>query len=62
MKGQIMDEEMAANAVRARLTELHARIEMAFENDEDRQYVLEHAQQEIADLLRLLGVSLAGAE
>ena len=48
--------EMTLDVVGARLAELHARIESVFDGDTDRQYGLERAQQEIEDLLGLLGV------
>jgi hypothetical protein len=48
-----LDARARPDRVRA---ELHARIESVFDGDTDRQYGLERAQQEIEDLLGLLGV------
>lgn len=50
------EAEMTLDVVGTRLSSLWSRIEAVFENDTDRQYGLEGAQQEIGDLLGLLGL------
>lgn len=57
--------EMTLDVVGARLSALWVRIRAVFADESDRQYGLEDAQQEVEDLLGLLGLPVpapAGTE